>query len=105
MQLGYELDAGLRNEVPAGVSYPLVVTPDYQPGADGPGGFSVGVEVSFDDGVSWREVPVSASGDGSFEAQVPAAGEGFASVRVSAEDGDGNRVVQQVDRAWRIAAG
>ncbi|WP_084469501.1 S8 family serine peptidase [Jiangella gansuensis] len=102
VQLGYGLDAGLNNDVPAGETYPLVVTPAYQPGATGPGGFTVAAEVSFDDGASWQEVPVTASGAGTFRAEIPAAGAGFASVRVSATDGDGNSVSQRIDRAWRI---
>jgi hypothetical protein len=35
---------------------------------------------------------------------VPAAtGLGFASVRAVVTDADGNRLTQQIDRAWRIA--
>ncbi|MGH3682990.1 MAG: PA domain-containing protein, partial [Natronosporangium sp.] len=59
VQLGYHLEAGPRNEVPAGAAYPLLLDPGYQPGATGPGGFTVEVEVSYDDGASWTVAPVT----------------------------------------------
>ncbi|SDU63864.1 S8 family peptidase [Jiangella alkaliphila] len=101
VQAAYVLDAGLYNDMPAGASYPLEVRPAYQPGATGPGGFEVTVQVSFDDGASWHAPPVTATEDG-FRAQIPAAGTGFATVRVDVADADGNTMTQRIDRAWRI---
>ncbi|MBB5786081.1 S8 family serine peptidase [Jiangella mangrovi] len=102
IQLAFGLETGLYNEVPAGTAYPLVIRPTYPAGADGPGGFTATAEVSFDDGVSWRPVPVAPSGDDVLTAQVPASDGGFASVRVSVTDAAGTTVRQEVDRAWRI---
>ncbi|WP_165358654.1 S8 family peptidase [Haloactinopolyspora alba] len=103
VQADYELDTGAYNQVPVGESYPLVVGPEYQPEATGPGGFDTSVEVSFDDGASWTEVPVEAVGEGRFAATVPASPEpGFATVRVTVTDADGNSMTQRIDRAWRI---
>jgi subtilisin family serine protease len=103
VQLDYHLEAGAYNEVPAGTPYVLGIEPGYQPGYTGPGGFTVTVEVSYDDGVTWAEAPVGSSGE-HFEAAVPAADSaaGFASVRVVATDSDGNRLTQLIERAWRI---
>ncbi len=104
IQLAYGLDTGLYNEVPAGASYPLELRPSYPAGVEGPGGFTATAEVSFDDGASWRPAPVTPSGDGVLRAAVPAAGDGFASLRVTVTDAAGNTVRQEIDRAWRIGA-
>jgi subtilisin family serine protease len=104
VQLRYDLDANGFNEVPAGVPYPLTITPAYQPGATGPGRFTVSVQVSYDDGTTWTHAPVQ-SAAGRFRATLPAArGPGFGTVRVVATDASGNRLTQQIDRAWRIGS-
>jgi hypothetical protein len=103
VQVGYTLDADPYNAMPAGASYPLDLIPGYQPGGSGPGGFTAQVEMSFDDGATWQTAPVQRSGP-RLRAEIPAADEaGFATVRVVVTDTDGNRITQQIDRAWRIA--
>ncbi|TDD71060.1 peptidase S8/S53 subtilisin kexin sedolisin [Jiangella aurantiaca] len=104
IQLAYDLETGLYNEVPAGASYPLELRPSYPAGAAGPGGFTATAEVSFDDGATWQPTPVTPSGDGGLRASVPAAGDGFASLRVTVADAAGNSVRQEIDRAWRVGA-
>lgn len=104
IQASYALEADGHNRVAVGSPYPLVVKPAYQPGAIGPGGFEVSVEVSYDEGETWHEAPVAASGD-SFEATLPAADtDGFASVRTVVTDDAGNRLDQRIDRAWRLGS-
>lgn len=89
IQVDYDLDTNLYNEVRTGASYPLVIDPGYQPGATGPGGFDAAVEISFDDGQTWSAVPVERV-DGQFEATVPpAADAGFATVRIEVTDATG----------------
>lgn len=103
VQLDYSLDTNGYNEVPSGTTYPLVITPGYQPGATGPEGFTVEVQVSYDDGDTWTSAPVDRVGE-DVRATVPAAsGPGFGSVRVVATDSAGNQLVQRIDRAWRVA--
>lgn len=103
VQVGYALDADSHNALPAGASYPLDLTVGYQPGGSGPGRFTTQVEVSFDDGTTWQPARVKRSGS-RLRAEIPAADEpGFASVRVVVTDADGNRITQQIDRAWKIA--
>jgi hypothetical protein len=104
VQVDYHLDAGSYNEVPAGVPYPLLIDPGYQPGATGPAGFTVSVEVSYDGGGSWATAPVTPADAGMLQATIPAAPAetGFADVRVVATDAAGNRLTQQIDQAWRI---
>lgn len=103
LQFDYRLDTDAHNQVPAGIAYPLLLAPGYQPGGTGPGGFVVTAEVSYDDGQSWTTAPV-APGGAMLRATVPAApaGAGFASLRMTATDLAGNRLTQQIDRAWRI---
>ncbi|WP_161962474.1 S8 family serine peptidase [Nocardioides speluncae] len=102
VQVGYALDADTYNAMPAGASYPLDLVPGYQPGGSGPGRFTARVEVSFDDGATWQTAPVKRAGP-RLRAAIPATDEpGFASVRVVVTDTDGNRITQQIDRAWRI---
>lgn len=65
------------------------------------------VWISHDDGVTWQSRPVRSLGEGRFQANLPSSdaedGTGFASVRVEAWDADGNRIEQEVTRAWRLA--
>ncbi len=104
VQLQYDVDANGYNEVAAGTAYPLTVTPAYQPGASGPGQFTVTAQVSYDDGTTWSNAQVH-SVNGQFRAMMPAAAApGFATVRVVATDAAGNRLTQQIDRAWRIGS-
>lgn len=104
VQVDYHLDAGLHNEMPGGEEYELRLQPGYQPGASGPGDFTTSVEVSYDDGDTWVDAPLTPA-DGMLAAAVPAAGGDaeFASVRVVATDSEGNSLDQLIERAWRIA--
>ena len=103
VQLDYQLNTDGYNAVPAGTGYDLVLESGYQPQADGPGGFTVTVEVSYDDGQTWADAQVGAAGD-THTARVPAApaSAGFATVRVVATDADGNQLNQLIERAWRV---
>lgn len=102
-QLDYAIDADLTNAVRADRPYQLVLRPGYQPGAKGPGRFSVTVAVSYDDGAHWTTV-ATRDRRGEVTATVPAAPAGaeFATVRVTAQDRDGNRIEQTITRAWRV---
>jgi hypothetical protein len=64
---------------------------------------TLSVEVSFDDGVTWRGVPVVRFGQHAFAAVTHPAQAGFVSLRARSADTDGNSVEQTVIRAYRIA--
>ena len=104
LQLDYDVDADGYNRVDASSTYPLRIETGYQPGFNGPGGFDVAVEVSYDDGKTWVEARARDVGQ-AWRANVPAAPSGaeFATVRVIAEDESGNKIDQRIDRAWKIA--
>ena len=91
-----ELDAA--GSAPAGrlLSVPLVV--EQQDGADNGEVGQVRVDVSFDDGRSWRRVPVA--GGVALVRHPDAAG--YASLRASGADSDGNTFEHTVIRAYRI---
>jgi subtilisin family serine protease len=74
-----------------------------QPGLRAPKVRSVAVEVSYDEGVTWRKAAVTPKGDG-FEVRIPAGGTagGYASLRASATDSAGNRVTETVVRAYTV---
>jgi hypothetical protein len=91
--------AGLDDQgrAPAGCAYPLVLTVQHQPGAAAPKLASLRVAASFDDGATWRPVPVSG---GRALVGHPARA-GFVSLRISATDAAGNSVEQTVIRAYQ----
>ncbi|MGI5519881.1 hypothetical protein ACQEUX_02860 [Micromonospora sp. CA-259024] len=68
-----------------------------QPGSQAGKLVSRSVEASFDDGVTWRPVPVT---DGAVVVPQPV-GSGFVSLRAKAADSEGNTVEQTVIRAYR----
>jgi subtilisin family serine protease len=93
------LDA--HNAAPAGRSYlvPMAIVP--QPGSVNGGLTGLTVDVSYDDGQTWRQVPVL--GGRMVLLRHPAA-DGFVSLRARATEADGNSVEQTIIRAYRITA-
>jgi subtilisin family serine protease len=74
-----------------------------QPGAKASKIRSVAVEVSYDEGATWRKATVGRKGD-RFEVRIPAGGAagGYASLRATATDSAGNRVTETVTRAYAL---
>ena len=71
--------------------------------ATGPEVKSVRLEVSFDDGKTWQQTPVTASGTGwTATVQNPSA-QGFASLRATVTDADGVSLTQTITRAYGIS--
>ena len=88
-----------HNTAPAGRGYVIPVDVQGQPGSDAAKLKRLTVAVSFDDGASWRRVPVIA---GRFALVDHPAEAGFVSLRASATDRAGNTVEQTVIRAYAI---
>ncbi|MFD0819095.1 S8 family serine peptidase, partial [Micromonospora zhanjiangensis] len=103
--LGVSLDApvDLRNTVPVGERQPVRISVHRQAESAAPAITALTVEVSSDDGRTWRRVPVVREG-GSWQARVPHDRAGFVSLRTSAADTDGNTVQQTVVRAYRVGS-
>lgn len=81
----------------------LTVTPSHLKGAAGAGAIRTAtVEVSYDDGVTWRRTTLRQSG-GAWKAQLDAPSRArFASLRTTARDTKGNSVSQTVIRAFGL---
>ncbi|MCE7000403.1 S8 family serine peptidase [Saccharothrix sp. S26] len=91
-----ELDAS--GGTPAGRLLRVPLTVEQQDGADNGEVGQVRVDVSFDDGRTWRRVPVA--GGAAFVRHPPVAG--YVSLRASGADSDGNTFEHSVIRAYKI---
>ncbi|SMD05584.1 S8 family peptidase [Kibdelosporangium aridum] len=60
------------------------------------------IEVSFDDGASWREIPVYPGNDIWYGLEANQVSNSYASLRVTAADEAGNKVEQTVLHAYRV---
>jgi hypothetical protein len=89
------------NTVVAGKELTVPIRFESQPGADVGTLGTVTVDVSFDDGATWTELPVrSAGGLATVALRVPR-GSGFVSLRASAADSGGNTVEETIIHAYR----
>ncbi|WP_053202988.1 S8 family serine peptidase [Jiangella muralis] len=105
LTLSYDVDVSLLNVGAKSGAQFVDVAVGHQPGA--PGAAPVAgatASVSFDDGASWQPARVVPRGDGTFRvviSRVPAAATHL-SLRVEAWDRDGNRIEQEVLRAYAL---
>ncbi|MFG1885585.1 S8 family serine peptidase [Micromonospora sp. NPDC049102] len=100
LQVDYQVPADLFSTVNGHRPHQLGVTLRQPGGVTGPKGTSISLQVSFDDGVTWRNVPTKGSGT-RYTAIVPA-GRGTVSLRVHAADRAGNTIDQTVLRAYGL---
>lgn len=94
------LDA--NNAAPAGVTFDIPVRVQRQPGAPAAKVKRLTVEVSYDDGKTWRAAALRKSGDGWVASVRHPSGAGFASLRAKATDSGGNTVTQTIVHAYRL---
>jgi hypothetical protein len=94
-----ELD--LANSAPAGRAYLLPVSVERQAGGPDARVVSLTLHVSYDDGASWRPVPLIRTPHGWLAGLVHPDG-GFVSVRARAVDSRGGSVEQTIIRAYRL---
>jgi hypothetical protein len=111
LEVDYRTDLDLLNTAPhprdrSGVPT-IELTVRHQPGADGAAIGGARLWISYDDGQNWRERPGIDRGDGVFEFLLdnrdPAETNGFVALRVDAWDAYGNRIEQEIVRAWQLA--
>ncbi|NIK55376.1 S8 family serine peptidase [Kribbella shirazensis] len=105
IQLSHDFDLGLDDTTRAGLVYRFDVTPRHVvPNA--PRIVGVKTWVSFDDGKTWVTAHVNKERHGSWQVQVMhpklADTTGAVTVRTEAWDSVGNRVSQQIDRAYGL---
>ncbi|MCS7482752.1 S8 family serine peptidase [Umezawaea endophytica] len=92
-------DLDRRNTAPANRTFPVPLVVQQNPGADNGRVNRITVDVSFDDGKTWRHAPVI--GRSALVHNGPAGS--FASLRAKATDSKGNTVENTVIRAYKIA--
>jgi subtilisin family serine protease len=106
LDLDFDLPLSLDNTLPAGTPATLHLGVRRQPGSTGGPVAMPRVQLSYDDGASWRDVAVVSLEPGQYQARFKqpdlAATNGFVSLRVTARDADGNSVKQEVNRAYRL---
>jgi subtilisin family serine protease len=93
----------LSNTAKAGRTVEVGIGIDRQVGSTATKNKSLTVEVSYDDGRTWKRVTVRGSGDARTAVVSHPATAGFVSLRATAADTAGNTVKQTVIRAYRIA--
>ncbi|WP_020387538.1 S8 family peptidase [Kribbella catacumbae] len=97
-------DADALGRVRAGQAVPLTFGLRHQIGATASQFTSADLKMSYD-GSNWTKVPLTGSGDGTYTASIthPAAAAGQApSLRLVAVDADGNKLEQEVTRAYGL---
>jgi subtilisin family serine protease len=94
------LDA--NNAAPSRCRFDIPVIVEHQPGSTAGTARTVRVDVSFDDGKTWKQAAVRGSGDQRVATVNHPASAGFASLRVSATDSKGNSVNQTIIRAYAL---
>jgi hypothetical protein len=90
-----------NNVAPKGTVWLVPVEIQRQPGSPAARARTLTVEVSFDDGVTWRAAPVLRFGQHALVAVHNPAG-GFVSFRAASTDAAGNTVKQTVIRAYAV---
>jgi hypothetical protein len=98
----YRLRTGLDNAVRGGGAHALEVSASHHSQAGGAPIAGVAVDVSFDDGATWRRAPSWPRDGGRVTALAFQPRTGHVSIRVKAWDRAGNRVEQEVIRAYRL---
>ncbi|GAA5143564.1 S8 family serine peptidase [Nocardioides marinquilinus] len=112
LQLDYGFTTDLAGALAGGRSQPVTLRAAHTAGVTGAGRVDrASLRVSFDDGTTWRRVALKQPGGGAGATamsrswtgavRVPA-GARFVTVRATAGDDAGNRVVQEVRRAVRV---
>ncbi|MYU08373.1 S8 family serine peptidase [Streptomyces sp. SID8366] len=100
INLSYGLDTDLAGTVPGGRRLPVTLGAGYLAGATGTGTLGGGrLEVSYDEGASWREVRLTGAGASWHGTLAVPGGATSVSLRASARDDRGGSVAQEIVRA------
>jgi hypothetical protein len=97
LDVRFDIPLDDHNTAVAGKPLSGKVTVAHQPGSRQSWVRDVSVEISFDEGKTWQRVNVR--GD---RLDLPAGPAGFASLRATARDTDGNSVTETITRAYAI---
>jgi subtilisin family serine protease len=92
----------INNSVPGGLLYPLPVSLQRHPEAASPKVRGITIEASYDDGATWRKVPIFPTGRDSWVALMAHPWKGAVSLRTAATFADGSTVDYTVMRAYKL---
>jgi hypothetical protein len=99
----YNFGDGLTGEVTAPGTETFEVTGYHERGDDAPPVSQASVQVSFNDGTTWKPAAVTSLGHGTFRVTVADPDlSGYASVRVTLSDGAGDTLRQTIIQAWAL---
>jgi hypothetical protein len=102
----WDLALDLNNSAPAGKSFPVKLNVGHQPGAQAVPIKTTKASVSFDDGGTWKKIPVFVAADGSYVGSVkhPKLRDtsGFVSLKFEVTDTAGNKFEQTLYRAYAL---
>ncbi|GAA4719676.1 S8 family peptidase [Phytohabitans rumicis] len=98
-------ELNLDNAAPGVVAFPLPVRLQRQPGSAAPAVRRITVEVSYDDGASWRPVRLRRDGADSWRGTLRHPASGYVSLRGQAAFADGSTAQLTVLHAYRLAPG
>ncbi|MEU2630212.1 S8 family serine peptidase [Kitasatospora sp. NPDC007106] len=103
LQLDYQLSTDLAGNRPGG-RQTVGLSASHLPGAAGTGAVTDGtLAVSYDDGATWHPAALERTATGHWTARFDAPSRGFVSLRATARDSAGNRVTQEVIRAYGLS--
>ncbi|MEU6598921.1 S8 family serine peptidase [Streptomyces flaveolus] len=104
INLAYDLDTDLAGAVRGGQRVPVGLGASYVARASGTGRLGGGrLEVSYDDGTTWRKVPLRTGRDASWHGTLTVPhGASSVSLRASAQDDKGGSVTQEIIRAVAV---
>ncbi|MEU9477809.1 S8 family serine peptidase [Streptomyces sp. NPDC048191] len=103
INLAYDIGTDLAGTVPGGRRIPVGLGASYVAGAAGTGKLGGGrLEVSYDDGGTWRTVPLAGAGASWRGTLTVPRGATSVSLRASAHDDKGGSVTQEVIRAVAV---
>jgi len=102
LQLDYRVDADLAGNVRGG-RQSVGLLASHLPGVRGGGRVvETTLEVSFDDGATWRAATLTPAAGGGWTASFDAPSQGYVSLRATARDDAGNSISQEVIRAYGL---
>ena len=103
LQLDYQVDTNLAGDARVGRQR-IGLAASHLDGAVGAGKITgAALAISVDDGVTWRPIDLRRSGD-SWVATFEAPKSGFVSLQATAWDDAGNKIIQEVVRAYGLSA-
>jgi hypothetical protein len=98
----FDPDLDDDNTAPAGARFALPVSVEGQSGSGVGSTSALSVEVSYDDGKTWRPAPTIGAGDHRIAFVQHPAGHGFVSLRANASSTSGSTVEETILRAYRF---